>query len=434
MIFFFLEVSRQSFQGQLPNVQISRSFAGEFHTRSVRTLATSSRFLASGGADDRVRIYDLRKRAETKELFSHDGTVNTVVFLEGGKYLMSGGDDGKITFTNTQTWEVDKEWKNAHKGAVRCIAIHPDGALALTVGADLVLKSWNLVNGRNVYSTSLKNKPQYGGIVELVRWSPDGEHFAVTGARCVEVFSLESGKVVRTHKTEHRTTDLCWIGDADLLLGLDNGEMLFFNVETEEKNVIPAHEARLKAMFYVEGLLATISSAGELCLWSISEDYTEIVQLRAYNLDFRPICLCIVESSKLGLTFEKDPILDESKADFDVEADEVTPKIASEDRVIVEYEDGGLQGKKRKAPDTDSSEDSSECETFKGQKKKAVLDQIPEVKTEKPPKRRFKQNKLNKKRRAQKKAMHFEESDVTEPPEKAQKKIKYVKQKKALIC
>lgn len=100
--------------------------------------------MASGGADDRIRIYDLRKRAETKEVFNHVGIINAIVFVEDGKYLMSGADDGKIVFTNTQTWEVEKEWKSAHKGAVRCIAIHPNGQLALTVGADLIVKSWNL--------------------------------------------------------------------------------------------------------------------------------------------------------------------------------------------------------------------------------------------------------------------------------------------------
>lgn len=386
------------FQSVIPTVQISKTFAGAFHTQSVRSIATGGHYLASGGADERIRIYDLKSRQEIRELLHHKGTVNSVVFVD--KYLITGGSDGQIAFINTKKWQLDKVWHNAHKGAVTCISVHPEQSLALTIGTDLVLKSWNLVNGRNIYSTNLKNKTQYNGVVEHIKWSPNGDHFAVTGAKIVEIFSLDTGNVIKTRKLDSRITDLCWIGDADILVGLDNGEMFFFNIENDESNTIPAHDTRLKAMFYVEGLLATISSSGDLSIWDISDDYTEIIQLKEYSLECRPTCLSIVETSKLGLSIERQSNTNEdAKPDFQSENKVTfTPNehATKKECVTVMFENdveilSRRDKKKRRIAETiEHTVSSNEPEEFKGQRKRKAIEQ--QVKTALKPKEFKKKN------------------------------------------
>lgn len=358
-------------------------------------------------------------------MLHHTGTVNSVVFVDNAKYLITGGTDGQIAFINTKKWQLDKVWEKAHKGAVTCISVHPEESLALTIGTDLVLKSWNLVNGRNIYTTNLKNKTQYGGIVEHIRWSPNGDHFALTGARIVEVYSLDKGNVIKSHKLENRVTDVCWIGDADILVGQDSGEMLFFNIENDESNTIPAHDSRLKAMYYVDGLLATISSAGDLSIWDISEDYTEIIQLREYSLDCRPTCLCIVETSKLGLTIESQLDMEEyAKPMVNPEEGLVKKEEAvEEERVTVEYENdletltkSKKSKKKRKLPQMQESfvetETFDEPEEFKGQKKRKVIEEQAKTTQES---QKFKKQKKLKNNRAS--AMEFEVTDDVEQTE-----------------
>lgn len=403
---------------KIPTVQISKTFSGPLHTQSVRTLATGSHYLASGGADDRVRVYDLKKRQEIRELLHHTGTVNSVVFVDNANYLITGGADGQIAFINTKKWQMDKVWEKAHKGGVTCISVHPEESLALTVGTDLVLKSWNLVNGRNIYTTNLKNKSQYGGIVEHIRWSPNGDNFAITGARVVEVFSLDTGNVIKSHKLENRITDLCWIGDADILVGQDSGEMFFFNIENDESNTIPAHDSRLKAMYYVEGLLATISSAGDLSIWDISEDYTEIIQLREYSLECRPTTLCIVETSKLGMTIDNDLDLEDyakPNVEYDANDEEHAKKqnVVEEDRVIVEYENdlekSTKKGKKKRKMETQPEPETNlgTPEAFKGQKRLKMIEENNSKVIENP----TKSNKKPKKTKKKSNAMEFEVTD-----------------------
>lgn len=41
----------------------------------------------------------------------------------------------------------------AHPGGVTCISVHPTGKLALSVGNDKKLCTWNLIKGRRAYVT-----------------------------------------------------------------------------------------------------------------------------------------------------------------------------------------------------------------------------------------------------------------------------------------
>lgn len=38
---------------------------------------------------------------------------------------------------------------------VTCLAVHPSGKMALSVGKDHTLRTWNLVKGRPAYTTNL---------------------------------------------------------------------------------------------------------------------------------------------------------------------------------------------------------------------------------------------------------------------------------------
>lgn len=249
-------------------------------------------------------------------MFVHDGTINTLAFVPDGSYLISGGSDGKMTFIKTTNWKIDKVFEKAHKGAVKHVSVHPSGKLALSIGADMTLRTWNLINGRQAFVTSLKNKP-IGNIIDFVEWSSTGEYFAITGDKSVEVWSTENAEVVATQKCEARPSALCWISDSDVLVGMEDGKMLFFNWEddTEEAKVIEMYETRVKAMKYVDGFLATCSSSGELNLWKIiTEEHVEMEMLCGIDVGCRLICLDIVELTKAGIELEiKDEVEEEEK-------------------------------------------------------------------------------------------------------------------------
>lgn len=47
------------------------------------------------------------------------------------------------------------------RASVDCVSVHPSGKLALTVGRDRALHTWNLITGRSAYITNLKQGNLY---------------------------------------------------------------------------------------------------------------------------------------------------------------------------------------------------------------------------------------------------------------------------------
>jgi WD40 repeat protein len=70
-----------------------------------------------------------------------------------------------------------------HSGAVHALSIHPTGRLALSVGVDKTLRTWNLVKGRSAFITNLKEE------AHLVRWSPDGSSYLIAFDTYIEVYA-----------------------------------------------------------------------------------------------------------------------------------------------------------------------------------------------------------------------------------------------------
>lgn len=325
-----------------------QSFSIHSHTSSIRSCTSSGKLIASGGADDRICLYDIEKRREIDDLYIHDGTINTLTFSPDGSYLISGSSDGKIAFTKTNNWKLDKVLERAHKGsAVNHISIHPSGKIAISIGADQNLRTWNLITGRQAHVTSLKNKTSLGGSIEVVEWSETGKYFAIVGKDSVEIWETETGEVVRTQKCESKPICLCWISDEDVFVGLESGKLLFFNLEDEEDEEVlcDVYDKRIKSMAYNDGYLVTASSSGELNLWEIIKgDKIEIDMICGIQVGCRLICLTIIKHDNSNFDFE---IKQEDAEELEMKPTEVR-KLNTTGSVTVEVEGSQKKIKSKK--------------------------------------------------------------------------------------
>lgn len=335
-----------------------QSFSTHSHTASVRCLASNGKFVASGGCDDRICLYDLEQRREFEDLYVHDGTINSIQFVPDGSHLISCGADGKMAIIKTSTWKIEKVFEKAHKGtAVNSVSVHPSGKLALSIGSDMILRTWNLINGRQAFATSLKNKA-FGTSIEFVVWSISGEYFLIAGKDMVEVWSTEKAEVISTKKCEAEPTSICWLTDTDILVGMENGKLLFFNWEdeNEEATMCEIYDNRVKAMKYENGFLTTASSSGELNLWKvIIGDKVEIEMICGIDVGCRLICLDVIDLAKIGVIKE---IKEESDEELSLKKSTVT-KFKTKGTVVVEIDDDdeepsskSKQPKKRPAPES----------------------------------------------------------------------------------
>lgn len=253
------------------NVSFARVIGQPLHTASIRCLATSGALLASGAADDRICVIDIRRRRECQLLTHHTGTVNAVAFTPDGSHLFSVADDGRMAATRCGNWQTDNVWRTPHSGkAVGALAVHPSGKLALSVGRDGTLRTWNLVKGRQVYTTALrtlcKDDERKGETVEKVLWSPDGGRFALLMADRVMVMAVAGMHVVAEWRAvgKRRATVVCWLDEERLLVGLESGKVRWLRVGVEQEAgtepiEVQAHGNRVKDMAYMHGHLVTMS-------------------------------------------------------------------------------------------------------------------------------------------------------------------------------
>ncbi|XP_070498332.1 p21-activated protein kinase-interacting protein 1-like [Chironomus tepperi] len=314
-----------------------QSFSTHSHTSSIRCLASNGKYVASGGCDDRICVFDLEARREIEDLYIHDGTVNSIQFVPDCSYLISCGADGKMAFTKTNTWKVDKVFEKAHKGSpVNYVSVHSSGKLALSIGNDMILRTWNLINGRQAFATSLKNKA-FGNTIEFVAWSISGEYFLIAGKDIVEVWSTEKAEVISTKKCEAEPTSICWITDTDILVGMENGKLLFYNWEdeNEEATMCEIYNNRVKAMKYYDGYLTTASSSGELNLWKvIVDEKVEIEMVCGIDIGCRLTCLDVIDLAKIGIIKE---VKEEDGEDVPLKKSDVK-KFKTKGTVVVEID------------------------------------------------------------------------------------------------
>jgi protein MAK11 len=105
------------------------------------------------------RLYDWNKKRELGSLLQHEGDITALEFFNKS-HLLSVAKDGKLCIWRTKDWECLKSIKG-HNGAVLDLAIHPTGKLALTVGEDRMLRTWDLTRGVRASALKLHKSRSY---------------------------------------------------------------------------------------------------------------------------------------------------------------------------------------------------------------------------------------------------------------------------------
>ncbi|XP_013006803.2 p21-activated protein kinase-interacting protein 1 isoform X1 [Cavia porcellus] len=244
-------------------------FTHHAHTASLSAVAVNNRFVVTGSKDETIHIYDMKKKTEHGALVHHNGTITCLKFY-GSRHLISGAEDGLICVWDAKKWECLKSIR-AHKGHVTFLSIHPSGKLALSVGTDKTLRTWNLVEGRSAF---IKNIKQSAHIVE---WSPSGEKYVVVILNKIDVYQLHTAAVSGTITNEKRVSSIAFLSDSVLAVAGDEEVVRCFDCESlaclcEFK----AHENRVKDMFSFEipdhHVLVTASSDGFIKMWKLKHD------------------------------------------------------------------------------------------------------------------------------------------------------------------
>lgn len=103
-------------------------FAFKAMEGSIRRMANSEKYLAIGGFDEVIKIFNLKKNVEVGELIDHKGTITCLQFFKN-QYLISGSEDGEIFLWRVKDFTLIYRLKAPKLTAVIDMALHPSGKL-----------------------------------------------------------------------------------------------------------------------------------------------------------------------------------------------------------------------------------------------------------------------------------------------------------------
>jgi hypothetical protein len=165
----------------------------------------TGRFAAAGAEDLAVQLWDLES-GQRRSLKGHKSWVRSIDFSADGNRMFTACWGGDINIWDTsQADPTPLQTIHAHRGSARSVRVSPDGKQLATCGNDLLVKVWNLADGKMVHEFSGHKRHVYG-----IDFHPDGNHLVsqdLMGG--TNVWDLVVGKRDRTI-------------DASVMTGYDN--------------------------------------------------------------------------------------------------------------------------------------------------------------------------------------------------------------------
>lgn len=123
--------------------QTAEIFFKTGHSDRVNALTVSGggRFIASGSADNTVKIWDAERGELLRTLIGHEADVFAAAFSPRGEILASASYDGSILLWDFESGDLRQTLR--HHQAVTALAFNSDGALLASAGRDSLIKIWD---------------------------------------------------------------------------------------------------------------------------------------------------------------------------------------------------------------------------------------------------------------------------------------------------
>ena len=307
------------------NVTFTDAFLLAAHSSSIRAVAVSpslhgKRYLASGGADERITVYQIgavappadtssssskesKKLVELKPakqdalvgrelgtLTPHAATITGLSFCGHAK-LLSTSLDNSICITRTRDWtplttlraphpisahrpEGDTYAPGEGPSGVTSCGVHPSFKLGVSVGVgERAMRLWDLVKGKKAgvltfEKGALGELGEWGSLRDgegkQVEWDAKGERFVVTFEKGVAMFDMRC-KIKGLSKVGRGEKVGCvrWFSDNVFAVATERGRVVFFSAISDKAE--HEEEPTLSQLPEVAQLATPPTTSGTLC-------------------------------------------------------------------------------------------------------------------------------------------------------------------------
>ena len=103
--------------------------------------------IACGGADNAIRIYDVKSRKRESLIEQHADWVLSLAWTADGEHLLSGSRDKSARVLDAKKGTVEHAYLG-HEEIVYCVAVSADGKTAYSGGKDKKIHLWSVKDGK----------------------------------------------------------------------------------------------------------------------------------------------------------------------------------------------------------------------------------------------------------------------------------------------
>eukprot|EP00736_Rhodelphis_marinus_P013638 Rmarinus@m.984 len=219
------------------------------HAGCVKTVCTSpdGRFLMSGGNDETIKLYNLRKRVELGSLDHHTGSVTCGEFFWGKstRHLLTGSEDRTICIWRTKDWECMHSM-SGHKKGVTGLSVHPSGCAALSTSFDSTVRLWDLMRGCCASVVKTRGGEGSRGVVQ---WMDAGKSYVLAGDKGMRSISADTGDDIRTIEMESPPLVISPIGSHLCCGGGEDKLVSLWDLRGKtDRVVLHSHNSRIKGV------------------------------------------------------------------------------------------------------------------------------------------------------------------------------------------
>jgi len=140
-------------------------------------FAPNGRWLATGAADNSIRLWDTASRSERLLPAVHTDRVSGLCFSPDGNALASASYDHTVCLWDVKTgqprWRVEVTGAKESRSWMTSVNFNPDGATLASGADDGVVRIWDTATGRQLQALRASNLPVFS-----VGFSPDGKTLA----------------------------------------------------------------------------------------------------------------------------------------------------------------------------------------------------------------------------------------------------------------
>ncbi len=233
---------------------------------SAVSLSTDGRFLAFGGDDPYVALWDQNTMTRLQRLKTSNRWINAIAFSNNSEIIAVAGDSNDIELFDRASGTLIFRLRG-HRGGVKSISFYKDDRMLVSGSLDRTVKVWNLESGLPIktlrgHTDSVNAVSVTDDTALIASGSSDGS---------VRIWSTEDGTVLKTlrdHEWHVLSVDFAEDNQTLASGGGDNTVRLYNARTGELLETFSKHRSAVNSVIFAGDLLVTGSEDGSCHLWT----------------------------------------------------------------------------------------------------------------------------------------------------------------------